>query len=66
LFLYRWVNVEGGLRRWGSGRAKKIKKLHGMPFCGPVALDIDGRQVAIGYGAASSIIVKPVENDLSE
>jgi ferrous iron transport protein A len=54
------------LEALGLRPGKKIKKLHGMPFCGPVALDIDGRQVAIGYGAASSIIVKPVGNDLSE
>ena len=52
------------LEALGLRPGKKIRKLHGMPFCGPVALDIDGRQVAIGYGAASRVIVKPLGNDL--
>jgi len=51
------------LEALGIRPGKIIKKLYGMPFCGPVTLEIDGRQVAIGYGAASRIIVKALKQE---
>ncbi|NLU11564.1 MAG: ferrous iron transport protein A [Tepidanaerobacter acetatoxydans] len=51
------------LEALGLRPGKIIKKLYGMPFCGPVTLEIDGRQVAIGYGAASRIIVKALKQE---
>jgi ferrous iron transport protein A len=32
-----------------------------MPFRGPITLDVDGRQVAIGHGAAGKILVETLE-----
>jgi len=51
------------LEALGLRPGKIIKKLYGMPFCGPVTLEIDGRQIAIGYGAASRIIVKALKQE---
>ncbi|WP_286977177.1 FeoA family protein [Acetomicrobium sp. UBA5826] len=54
------------LEALGLRPGKKIKKLYGMPFCGPVTIEIDGRQAAIGYMAASRVTVKLVENESLE
>lgn len=44
----------------GLRAGKIVEKVSGMPFRGPITLDIDGRQVAIGHGAAGKILVEPV------
>ena len=37
---------------------KKITKMSSMPFRGPVAIEVDNSQVAIGFGMARKIIVE--------
>ncbi len=46
------------LKVLGIVEGKKVRKLSGMPMGGPVTLLVDGRQVAIGHGIASRILVK--------
>lgn len=45
----------------GLREGKIVKKVSGMPFRGPITLDVDGRQVAIGHGAAGKILVETLE-----
>jgi len=48
------------LEALGLRPGKTIEKVSGMPFSGPVTLVLDGRQIAIGHGAASRVNVDPV------
>ncbi len=48
----------------GLRTGKIVQKVSGIPFRGPIILDIDGRHVAIGHGAAGKILVKPLETDV--
>ncbi|MFP4482935.1 MAG: ferrous iron transport protein A [Thermovirgaceae bacterium] len=45
----------------GLRAGKIVEKVSGMPFRGPITLVIDGRQIAIGHGAAGKILVETVE-----
>ncbi len=45
----------------GLRTGKIIEKVSGMPFRGPVTIDLDGRQIAIGHGAAEKILVETPE-----
>jgi len=45
----------------GLRTGKIVEKVSGMPFRGPITLDIDGRQIAIGHGAAGKILVETLE-----
>lgn len=38
---------------------KRITKLLSQPFSGPIIIDVDNRQYAIGRNIASKIIVNP-------
>ncbi len=40
---------------------KIVEKVSGMPFRGPITLEVDGRQVAIGHGAAGKILVETLK-----
>lgn len=56
------VNLPGGecrqrLEALGLREGKTVTKVSGMPFCGPICLVLDGRQIAIGHGVASRIEV---------
>ncbi len=45
------------LEALGLRPGKRIQKISGMPFHGPVTVCVDGRQVAIGHGVAARISV---------
>lgn len=53
---------EAGLRLEALGlrKSKKIKKVSGMPFCGPITVQLDGRYFAIAHGIAGKVQVKPI------
>ena len=58
------VEIMGGhgmLRRLdalGFRLCKRIKKVSSMLMRGPVVVEVDGFQIAVGYGMASRIIVE--------
>jgi len=59
------VQIQGGrgvtnrLNALGIMPGKKITKISSMLMHGPVTIEVDRVQVAIGFGMASKIIVKP-------
>nr|WP_300524030.1 FeoA family protein [Aminiphilus sp.] len=46
------------LEALGIRPGKIVTKLSGMPFSGPVALELDGRQIAVGHGVSRAILVE--------
>lgn len=53
--------LEGKLRQLGvfcGGRLRVIRK---APFHGPILLELEGREVALGYGIARKIMVTGIE-----
>ena len=58
------VHIEGGhglvnrLNALGIRPGKKITKVSSMLMRGPVTIQLDSAQVAIGFGMANKIIVK--------
>ena len=58
------VEIRGGhgmIRRLdalGLRLCKQVRKVSSMLMRGPVVMEVDGFQVAIGYGMASRIIVE--------
>lgn len=62
------VNLPSGecrqrLEALGLREGKTVTKVSGMPFCGPVCLVLDGRQIAIGHGVASRIEVSAIQTE---
>ena len=61
------VEIRGGhgmIRRLdalGLRLCKQVRKVSSMLMRGPVVMEVDGFQVAIGYGMASRIIVEIME-----
>ena len=61
------VQIQGGhglvnrLNALGIRAGKRITKLSSMIMRGPVTIQVDGAQVAIGFGMAHRIIVEPVQ-----
>ena len=61
------VKIQGGhgmIRRLdalGLRLCKQVRKVSSMLMRGPVVVEVDGFQVAIGHGMASRIIVEIVE-----
>jgi ferrous iron transport protein A len=59
------VQIEGGhglisrLNALGIRPNKRITKISSMMMRGPVTIDIDGTQVALGFGMAKRIILQP-------
>ena len=45
----------------GLRLCKQVRKVSSMLMRGPVVMEVDGFQVAIGYGMASRIIVEIME-----
>lgn len=64
---YKVVRIRGGfgikhrLRNLGLRRGKIIKKISSQPMKGPVLIEVDSSQVAIGYGMAKKIAVTEFE-----
>lgn len=56
--------IEGGyharakLESLGIRPGKKIRKMSSQIFKGPVVIDIDGREIALGHGLARKILIK--------
>ncbi|MDK2957990.1 MAG: ferrous iron transport protein [Synergistaceae bacterium] len=48
------------LEALGLRVGKVVGKVSGMPFHGPVTLQLDGRQIAIGWKISSSVLVVPL------
>ena len=48
------------LEALGLRAGKKIRKVSGMPFKGPVTLILEGRQIAIGNRISRRITVFPI------
>ena len=61
------VKIRGGhgmIRRLdalGLRLCKQVRKVSSMLMRGPVVVEVDGFQIAIGYGIASRIIVEVME-----
>ena len=61
----RVVKIQGGfgvidrLNALGIITGKRITKISSMLARGPVAIQVDRAQLAIGYGKANKIIVQP-------
>ena len=59
------VEIQGGhrmvdrLNALGIIPGKKITKTSSMPMRGPVTVEVDRAEVAIGFGMAKKVIVKP-------
>jgi len=48
------------LEALGLRVGKVVEKVSGMPFHGPVTLQLDGRQIALGWKISSSVLVVPL------
>lgn len=53
--------LEGKLRQLGIHTGGTIQVLRKAPFHGPVLLELDGREIALGYGIAKKILVEGIE-----
>ncbi|NLX85014.1 MAG: ferrous iron transport protein A [Synergistaceae bacterium] len=49
------------LEAMGLRVGKKIKKISGMPFRGPITLLLDGRHFAVAHGIAGKIEVEGID-----
>lgn len=60
----RILSVEGGtgarakLEAMGIRPGKKIKKMSSQIFKGPVVIEIDGRDIALGHGLAKKVLIE--------
>ncbi|EFQ24258.1 FeoA family protein [Aminomonas paucivorans DSM 12260] len=54
------------LEAMGLRPGKRLQKISGMPFHGPVTVCLDGRQFAIGHGIALRIAVIPEGDETPE
>jgi ferrous iron transport protein A len=41
-------------------KGKQVRKISAAPFRGPVVLEVDGCQIALGRGIASKVFVEPL------
>jgi ferrous iron transport protein A len=52
------------LEALGLREGKRVRKVSGMPFCGPVTVLLDGRQIAIGHGVACRVeVAEPMSKE---
>ncbi|RLG71767.1 MAG: ferrous iron transport protein A [Methanobacteriota archaeon] len=64
--------IDGGhglqrrLNLLGLGIGKKVRKITSEPFRGPVVVEVDGGQIAIGRGIARKVWVGPVDENSSD
>ena len=63
------VGINGGsgvvsrLDALGLRMCKKVRKVSSMLMRGPIVVEMDGFQIAIGHGMASRIIVDVMDNE---
>ncbi len=59
------VSIDGGhtmlsrLEALGIRPGKRIRKVNSAFLKGPSVIEVDGREIAIGFGMASRIVTKP-------
>jgi ferrous iron transport protein A len=53
--------LEGKLRQLGVYAGGKLQVIRKAPFHGPVLLELEGREIALGYGIANKIQVEGIE-----
>jgi ferrous iron transport protein A len=53
--------LEGKLRQMGIYTGAILLVVRRAPFHGPVLLEFEGREIALGYGIAKKILVEGVE-----
>jgi Fe2+ transport system protein FeoA len=41
-------------------KGKEVQKISSAPFRGPIVLEVDGCQLALGRGMAAKVIVEPL------
>ncbi len=51
------------LEALGLRPGKLVTKISGMPFCGPVTITLDGRQIAIGHGICRKVTLDPAKGE---
>jgi len=57
------VRIDGGFgfqrraRNIGLREGKIVKKVASQPLCGPIVVEVDGREISIGRGMAMKIMV---------
>jgi ferrous iron transport protein A len=58
------INIQGGhgmvrrLEALGLRVSKRVRKVNSMFMRGPIVVEVDGAQIAVGYGMASRIFVE--------
>jgi len=58
------LSIEGGrnaiskLEALGIRPGKKIRKMNSQIFRGPIVIEIDGRDIGLGYGLANKVLIK--------
>jgi len=53
-------NLEGKLRQLGLYTGGHLQVIRKAPFHGPLLLELEGREIALGYGIAQKIFVEGV------
>ncbi len=60
------IDINGGrglikrLESLNLRKGKEIRKISSAPFQGPIILEVDGCQLALGRGMAAKVTVKPL------
>lgn len=63
------VRIEGGtilnerLTALGIGRGQKVRKISNVGLGGPLIIEVNRAQVAIGRGMAMKIVVRDLDNE---
>jgi len=58
------LSIEGGrnaiskLEALGIRPGKKIRKMNSQIFRGPIVIEIDGRDIGLGYGLENKVLIK--------
>lgn len=58
------IRIDGGFgfqrraRNIGLREGKIVKKITSQPFCGPIVVEVDEREISIGRGIAMKIMVE--------
>jgi ferrous iron transport protein A len=52
--------LEGKLRQLGLYTGGNVQIVRKAPFHGPLLVELDGREIALGYGIANKIVVEGI------
>ena len=53
-------NLSTKLRQYGLFIGDQVRLLRMAPFKGPILIEVNGREIALGYGIAAKIMVEPL------